>query len=411
MPGTRPLQLATLAAITLAALLAGCATPIARSVVEANLAQEQAANQLLLLNIARAHERMPMHFSQIGQIRTAPGGWGLGVPGLGLELPFGGAAERKYTLSASNDGASPVDVSALTSQEFMRGITTPVTPETLGHFINQGWSKPLLMHVLFESVTWSDGKVLQNNPGASGYAEFRDFVEQASACELALDSTSSTSYLSSAQPAVSVRDGVRAATAKLDIVPVTRTGEVDERAPKNNDHFRLAAASKDAVLKLRPPPTGSDAQRIKDCSKSPALVRLVSRASKGAADGTSVVLRSPQAALFYLGQLSHAQNNGWYAEGAKTALPHQSHDKPLLDIRVAGGKRATLFDMSNRGDVSTPAVVVPYADQTFAVPRYAADPTKPQDRSVSVLALMQLILGLQDKGTEAPGASSVRLVR
>lgn len=408
MPHAKSRRLAGLATITAATLLAGCATPIAQSVVEANLAQELAANKLLLLNIARAHERMPMHFSQIGQIRAAPGGWGLGVPSLGLSLPFGGAAKPEYTLTTSNDGSSPVDVSALTSQEFMRGITTPVPPETLGYFFNQGWSKPLLMHVLFESVT-QDGRVLRNDPGAAGYAAFRAFVEQASACELALDSASSTSYLSSAQPAVSVRDGVRAAAAKLDIVQVTRTGEIDQRTPKNNDHFRLATASKDAVLSVKTPPAGSDAQRIKACGESPKPMRLVSRAGKGTTDETSVVLRSPQAALFYLGQLSHAQNNGWYATPEHT---HENNREPLLTIRVARGGRAALFDMSSRGDVKAPAITVRYAGHTFDVPGYDGEPKgQKQDRSMTVLSLMQLILGLQDKGAEAPGASSVRLVR
>ena len=181
-----------LAAIPATLLLAGCSTPIARSVVQANLAQEQAANQLLLLNIARAHERMPMHFSQIGQIRAAPGGWGLGLPSLELELPFGGEASRAYTLTAGNEGQTPVDVSALYNQEFMRGITTPVTADTVAYFANQGWPTAMLMHLFFESITTvgADDKVIDrivNNPGGPGYGRFRDVVKNAAGCELAAE--------------------------------------------------------------------------------------------------------------------------------------------------------------------------------------------------------------------------------
>lgn len=420
-PPHRPLLAATLAA---AALLAGCATPIARSVVEANLAQEQAANKLLLLNIARAHERMPMHFSQIGQLRAAPGGWGLGVPSLGLSLPFGGAAKSEYTLTAGNEGASPVDVSALTSQEFMRGITTPVSPETLAYFINQGWSKALLMHVFFESVEQSDkeGKPIQrwlNDPGRTGYAAFRTFVERASACDLALEAATATEFLSGTQPSFSAKEIAQVKSAKLDLVRVQPDGQVNAENEAANTHFRIAASTSSAVLKFVPPP-GATKDLVGDCEMEPKKLqlsarparRLAANASSRGSDGTGwqAVLRSPQAALFYLGQLSHAQNHGWYASKDH---PHENDEKPLLEIRAGREKTAALFNMTNRGNsVATPALSVDYAGRVFAVPHYdGSDSSAQQDRSMTVLALMQLILGLQDKGTEAPGASSVRLVR
>jgi hypothetical protein len=435
---------ARLIAITTATLLAGCATPIARSVVEANLAQEQAANQLLLLNIARAHERMPMHFSQIGQIRAAPGGWGLGVPSLALELPFGGAAKPEYKLTAGNEGASPVDVSALNSQEFVRGITTPVTPDLIGHFASQGWPTSMLMHVFFESINAldKDGNVVErrpNNPGASDYQRFRDYVASASACGLEADVDNlKPGFLSTVLTTVSAGEAVEIGTAKQRLLPVLPDGTADASGSLPKTHFRVANVSKEAVLRLLPPPVdtagrdeclgviGSSAQAEQNKSSLQGAAKALAEAKRtwfpvdlarrmaanvGNGDTTvqQFVLRSPQAMLYYLGQLSRAQNSKW----AGQSWP--------LQIRLADGSDAVLFQMHKRSDgVDADATVaVQYAGQTFAVPRGKGEGKgngqdggkEPQDRSMTVLALMQLILGLQDKGAEAPAASSVRLVR
>jgi len=460
-PLHRPLLAATLAT---AALLAGCATPIARSVVQANLAQEQAANQLLLLNIARAHERMPMHFSQIGQIRAAPGGWGLGTPSLGLSLPFGGAAKPEYTLTAGTEGASPVDVSALTSQEFMRGITTPVGPDLLAYLLNQGWPPAMLMHLFLESVTTTDDKgglrQSRNDPGRLGYADFRHFVDQAVLCELAVKpQDGEPSFLSSPVSTVSMRDGVEAAKAKLQIVEQSAAAAAAPAAPAAPAtpaaaavpataasapprlHYRLAQVDSEVVLQLQPrtgtgaststacpPPSTTDAKSMAPQRKlilansGPALAPRRGGLAEGAAPlprsaGQSepkpgkeaFVLRSPQSMLYYLGQLSRAQNGGWLDGEAGTGV------RTPLRIKLPDGQQVTLFDMVKHQDAigaADAAVAVTYGRHTFAVrrPQGPGDKTA-ADRSTQVLALMQLILGLQDKGTEAPGASSVRLVR
>lgn len=440
----RPTVVAALAALATAALLAGCATPIARSVVQANLAQEQAANRLLLLNIARAHERMPMHFSQIGQIRSAPGGWGLGVPSLSLELPFGGAATPEYKLTAGNEGASPADVTALTSQEFMRGITTPVTADTLAYFLNQGWTPQMLLHLFLESVAVTNrhGQFVQlrNDPGEDGHAAFSDFVDATAECDIDVDSKEGEKdFLSTPVTTVGVRDGVAAAKAELRIVPVAApAGAAPVVAALQ--HYRLAQVPSTAVLqfKLRaggkgswlcalppqpnadgstPSPTATSAgtqsqtasagRRLSLTNNKPAVPsRPMPQAGRAAAPATvqaaplgeeSFVLRSPQSMLYYLGQLSRAQNGkrGGLAEPLKI---------------TSDGSKAVLFDMRRNADAGQALVEVDYAGKRFSVHGDGPE-EKDKDRSSTVLSLMLLILGLQDKGTESPGTSSVRLVR
>lgn len=61
--------------------------------------------------------------------------------------------------------------------------------------------------------------------------------------------------------------------------------------------------------------------------------------------------------------------------------------------------------------MATAAVQVDYAGQTFAVARPSGSPADgAQDRSMQTLSLLQLIMGLQEKGTETPGVSNVRLL-
>lgn len=465
----RPTGLATAACTML--LLAGCTTPIARSVVNANLAQEQATNQLLLLNIARAHERMPMHFSQIGQIRSAPGGWGLGVPSLGFEIPFGGTGDG-YKMTLGNEGQSPVDVTAMTSQEFMRGMTTPLTPVAMAYFANQGWSLPLLMHLFFESIVLvgKDGQVLQrlnNDPGSADYGRFRTFVEETSSCELIADlEESAPRYLSSAVDTVSVADGVEVANAKLELkrvdLPAAPAAAARPAAPAAAaaKGYQLAAVSQDTVLRLRTPegatrakpqnePSGSEtsdhpcvaalnayglgtgnlylsqAARVgnaasdrgrpdtRAASPAPAPALTAPKPSTG-----QFVLRSPESMLYYLGQLSRAQNGGWSTWMRENGGAH------LLTVRQADRSRSVLFDMSNRRRPTSAAsaVQVDYGGTTFSVawPVYKTGGVNgsktdgeaaTQDRSMTTLSLMLIILALQEKGMEAPGVSNVRLLR
>jgi hypothetical protein len=451
--------------------LSGCSTPIAGSVVQSNLAQEEAANQLLVLNIARAHERMPMHFSQMGQIRSGPAGWSLGVPSIGLDLPFGGAAESKFGLTLGAEGQTPVDVTPLNGQEFMRGMTKAIDPELLNFFAKQGWPSAMLMHLFIESVDIVDAKGrvtdrLVNNPGSRSFGRFEGFVKAAATCDLALGVKSSTNFYSSMESRISAADGAAAKAASLVVLDVDGEGnETDKREKKVG--VRLAEVSDARAVRLVAPPkdAGDLAQewrraqvpadggaKVNDCltgpkinglgqfptdvpeqekqdmaARNPKLAELLAKLSPvqelryKAAESTlarrrdanakagkeepepefelQFVTRAPQSILYYLGELSRVQNGGW--------------GKPLT-IDLPGNSRGILFQMKNSTVEGQPAVAVKYGGQTFWVPKAkggAPGSTEVQDRSVMTLSLMTLMLGLQDKGTEAPRISNVRVLR
>lgn len=452
---------ATAVAAALAALLSGCGTaPIARSVVVANQAQEEAANRLLLLNIARAHEHMPMHFSQIGQIRSGMGGLGAGFPSLSVEIPFGGAAEAKFPLTAGWDNQTPADVTPLNNQEFVRGMTQPLEPDLLAFFAQQGWSPAMLMYLFFESIDLvKDDAVVDrliNDPLNTEFSRFQDFVAASARCDLVVGRDVSRKFFSSTLAEISARDGSEAKKAGLELLAVDKSGTPDKNA-KANSPVRLVSVSKDAIIRLLDKPSpgnkanaqcaygpqyansrivavpesaatstkseGSTGTRAPDktTSEVPSQVttmhlgtaRHSQRDSAGVQSATEkksdasgyevqFVLRSPQSMLYYLGELSRFQNANWYK--GKVARP--------VKIPLASGREAVLFQMSNRGDIVSAAVSVEYGGQTFAVPKFNGDPSSGnEDRSVSVLSLMTLIIGLQDKGTAAPSVNNVRLLR
>lgn len=433
-----------------ASMLAACASPpIVRSIVAANQAQEEAVNKLVLLNIARAHERMPMHFSLIGQIRSGPGGWGLGVPSLALEIPFGGAAERKYGLSVASDGQTPADVTPLTNQEFMRGITKMLDPELMAYFATQGWPSAMLMHLFVESIDVinKEGKVterLVNDPLHPNFSRFQAFVNEASRCHLIPDQTNSESYFSTRVETVTPREGTEAKNANLTVLEVDSGGNATKDSNAKAG-CRLASVSTSSVIRFVAHP-GEGGGNNNECEKGPSIDKdgkfifnapepQKSVSTTGQSGETRVVTmknvgklldqarrhgmtesekagkqqhevqfvtRSAQGIIYYLGELSRVQNSSWSTK---------TFDRPLR-IALPDGSPAILFQMLNSEPDVAPAVSVEYGGQTFWVPKFKGGaPGQTQDRSVMTLSLLMLVLGLQDKGTDAPSVNNVRVLR
>lgn len=464
--------------VALVLALAGCqSAPIAGSVVASNEAQEDAANKLLVLNIARAHERMPMHFSLIGQLRSGPGGWAFGVPSLGLSVPFGGAATPNYGLTLGADGQTPADVSPLSNQEFMRGMTKMLDPELMAYFAKQGWPSSMLLHLFIESidVVDEDGVVtdrLVNMPTAKDFRRFEKFVNAASSCDLVADEDRVDTFYSTKARAISPKEAADAKVANLVVLAV----DAEEKVTKDKSKiagYRLAAVNKAPVLRFVAPP-GKAKGKSNQCSTGPRFdvdgkfdftnvpipddpalsceqkkpeekkpeekkpeenqsepgkivgsnnatlymqtMRQVATRSLGQEERRAgaqacpppapkftaqFVTRSPQGIIYYLGELSRAQNATWELE---------SFQRPLT-IGLPSSEKAILFQMRNAAHDDA-AITVRYAGQTFSVPKFSGGaPGQLQDRSVMTLSLLMMLIGLQDKGTEAPTVNNVRVLR
>lgn len=168
-----------LSALCSALFLAACAyAPTERIVANAtdyNLAVEQANNQMLLLNVMRAMNRHPMYFTSISALR---GSVSTEVSTGGLTIPFGGDAKNEYSVAPSATFATnpTFDLAVLDTEKFYRGVLTPVAPELLQYYADQGWPAELLLHMFVRTIKVGE-RTFVNYPGAPNTSEFATFQE------------------------------------------------------------------------------------------------------------------------------------------------------------------------------------------------------------------------------------------
>ena len=169
--------------------LSACATTVDFSswAVGYNNSVEQARNQLMLLNIVRASEDMPLLFTGVQVVRG--NGQNTIGPSIGSTRSITGnsASGVLASTSVTNALAPSVslqvssgfnfDVVVLDSAEFLQGLLTPISVLTFNHYARQGIPKELLLHLLVEKITiTSPGKptaTYRNDPLGRDYKQFR----------------------------------------------------------------------------------------------------------------------------------------------------------------------------------------------------------------------------------------------
>ena len=169
--------------------LSACATmsDFSSWTVGYNNSVEQARNQLMLLNIVRASENMPLLFTGIQVVRgngqTAITGTVGGsrtvqatsVPGSLTSTVVVNALTPSVNLQVVS--GFNFDVVVLDSAEFLQGLLTPISVLTFNHYVRQGIPIELLLHLLTEKITiTTPGRptvTYINDPLSRDYKEFR----------------------------------------------------------------------------------------------------------------------------------------------------------------------------------------------------------------------------------------------
>jgi hypothetical protein len=124
-----------------------------------NSSVERVTDSLLVMNILRARDRVPLHFTAIGAIHGS------------LSL----SAARGYDLSnVSNQAALPAlfgsnspsfDIGPLDRQEFARGLIRPIDPGLFRLLSERGLPDQLLIHLLVSRFEDSEtGRSVYNDP-------------------------------------------------------------------------------------------------------------------------------------------------------------------------------------------------------------------------------------------------------
>lgn len=444
------LPLTAIAAIA----LGGCATTddLAHAALNGNLAYEQAANQQLLLNAVRASLGQPMYFTRAGSIKLTAGAF---QPKLTFKLPIppASAASPTYDMTAEGAAVQPsVDVSPLDTQEFMLGITQPMPARTIHYYIEQGWPVSLLLFVFVEAVeVWSDEAQpldatkhklitrIDNNPtNKDEFDQFNDFVERIRGCkfvgvegppqplgpELTIDQLGLAHALAAA----------KTAGLKVSTVPGTthagmqKTGTVGPRFQlglAGGFSFTLHGGS-DACQLLWPyrapqaSLSGGDVREAPDPVdlRSMSIGRAASTTPEHAAEQppqkktyASLVLRSPEGMLYYLGEIIRVRRDGQSPDIKNQGRVKVEDNFPHILVSSRNNDRRALFRVkvnATEEEMRKGWVAVQYAGVQYVIPRGS---DYEDDRSMKVFTLVSQVLQMLNKGVSLPLSGTVRFVQ
>ncbi len=142
--------------LLLCMVLPGCsfAPIINQQAMDYFRANDQAANQIILLNILRAKDGAPLHFSELSQIRGSFTAGALAS----TTLPYGPVNHatqlvRKLGTFSVNVSDSPsFDIASLDTKDFTTGVMKPISPDTFSFFLNEGIDYRMVLMLLVSSI-------------------------------------------------------------------------------------------------------------------------------------------------------------------------------------------------------------------------------------------------------------------
>ncbi|MGJ8536395.1 MAG: hypothetical protein ACSHW2_04520 [Parasphingopyxis sp.] len=153
----RSAGLAGAAAIT----VSGCTslqTPMTDFATDYNRVIADTRNEMILLNIVRASEGEPTHYSALSSVSgnlSIGASAGASLSGIIDDIDAGGSTGISVRSSPS------FQIIPLNTRDFATGILRPVEPNVVALFLSQGWNQNLLAALMVESVTC--GSITYNN--------------------------------------------------------------------------------------------------------------------------------------------------------------------------------------------------------------------------------------------------------
>jgi hypothetical protein len=453
-------------ALLVACCAAGCASnkQLADQVVDANLAQEDAGNRLLLLNVLRARYRNPMHFTKISAVRAPVG---LGNPTFTIPTPFGPDFKQQiYNVSTQLSVQQGVDSIVLDTQEFMRGITTPVAPGLMTYMLDQGWPQQMVLNVFVRSIEFYEDRPgkpgekpkpvmvdrMENAPANDAeFARFQQSVDRLRLCEIALKSGSigKSAWSPVLSPAVvgDLKGLAAVKAADLVLVGVDANGKEttgstpagyqlmrDQKAVQFETRdrpesfpgkcpglqFRTTSLSRDGKpvfteyrAQLIGAVTGNagdtvDAREAAQSQMSSAM-REIAATPRPAADPNEVVPIMPNAyAIFNL--RSPEAMMYYLGEIARHQSERPDWDGPRVKFGYGAARTdnrsALLFRVSEGAAPAASPVAVAYRGASYSI-----GPTSDNDRSMHTLSLINQVLMLQNKGADLPATANIRILQ
>ena len=429
-----------LAALSLLIVLSGCALPqtVQRIGVEYNTAVAGMADELALLNIVRAKEGMPLHYTSVSRLSgsvTLKATSGLNeqikyaaptaLNSTVTTTPGGSTVPTTIATTASNsilsggnilnpsiggevDTGPSFDIAILDSQNFYNGILSPVPATTIANFIAQGYDNKVLLSLFAQRIDFKlkndvagvlakkgDVVLSVSDTDQGGRAAFMDTVKCFTLVTAAADDSKGKDLLPLSRITTD-KDGSDLPLALKDVASLDGAGlslsTPITNDPDNDKNVEIVRPSKDKQA-VRIVANGSCRTHPHDPPASVIYTgdNKVMVAAMGA-DGhlrsvdvdpqVSITFRSPEGAIRFLGDCLH--------------------DAPAKD-----GYRQCLIDNENLFSLGEGDRAGAVTTQLFGKDYYiAAD-----DRtSFKTLALIEQLINLEQSEADKPLTVPVQVV-
>lgn len=360
----------------------GCAFrgSLEHAAVAFNEAAAETANQVMLLNVLRGMDRRPLVYTEFTKITGSISG----TVEVGSSFPFGGAAP---SLFAANPLARVVsgptfDVRVLGSKEFVQGIRQPISADLYEYYWKQGFDPRLLTLLLVRQICEGGKKPNECPTRYSNYPpskeRFEAFVRKVT--EILGETGSCDVEIQPLEP-----DAARRIPASVE--PTTAL----EALAKGAD---LKEARDGPSYALVPP---SGRQFVLKCN-GVTYELLGSMKDQGSTGAATLVFRSPEAVIYYLGQIARTTEDSPHA-----LVPMIERDGnpavPLFEV-----SRVSLWkQIEARFRARPPEVAVRYRGDSYAIPW--AERGK-RNASMTAFAIITQLLAIHSARSEAPTSQS-----
>lgn len=378
---------AALAALALASGCMSMRTPMTDFATDYNRVIADSRNEMILLNILRAQHREPVYFSSVSQIEGALSVGAEASSELGLGYDGDPATEDVSvapSLAVSAASEPTFTVVPLNTAEFVRGVLTPIRPETIRLLLSQGWRDYLLAPLLIERLTCPAARgaqpiEIENDPrNYSGGPSLQDFADIRIRRQPGEGATYTVEVDDSALAALLVE----ANASRYEVAQSRRVTRVvgGGEVPRS-----IVTMERDGGEEIA---FGVPASLAVRCGGSAPGETLAEASEEGS--GMVAHVRSIEGIIYYLGELIRA-------------------DRPAT-LRDPDGDERLLFGVS-RGH-GPAAVGVGYRGERYYIPLIedGAAPAR-DDRSLQVISLINQLLALQTSSDDLNRVSSTVRVR
>ncbi|MFY9822108.1 MAG: hypothetical protein WAM82_12050 [Thermoanaerobaculia bacterium] len=404
--------------------LGGCSShrQLAVQAVDFNLTVEKAQNEMLLLNVIRAKDRLPMYMTGIaslsGNVSTS---FSAGVPGTYISSKGIGIDTITRSVTPSPGAAISANptfsLAVLDTQEFMRGFLAPVSTDLLAYYWNRGWPLDLLMYLLVQEVEivpqgGGPTQVLRNYPDSAdtnldGVKSFGSWLQKFLAGNPRLVNV--TTWANVGPPLL--KDSVSDA-GKL--IQITKEGmRLCPFQEQDKDFYQLQSSRTELRFAREPESGPSKACNPKETATvapDAGKIDTTLEDSKTA----SFVLRSPEGLVYYLGELMRVANRSKSPKIAYLCI--QGHMQPIFVAFPTGRCKDTQVQAdAGRGGYSVPQSLEPGDEKECKEGELQlVDATSEKSceggRSMQALRLLSQLMSLQKSAKDMPSAAVVRLI-